>query len=244
MSAVWPDTFVEESNLSSNISILRKQLGVTTDGGDYIQTIPKRGYRFAAAVKQVQDESPILPIPQDAGSGAAPAVESESSERPVEVHEARTVKDYRGNTLLVNFWATWCAPRNAELPLLVKEEENYKSRGVIFIAASVDDAKSRKQVRAFVSQNQLRLLVCLGATSDDLDRLGMGRAFPQRHFSTCKDTSYSVLRGRCARKSCESVWIVLLAPGLVRRLQPSLSILTSNRAANRAVLSIVTLARW
>ena len=38
MSAVWPDTFVEESNLSSNISILRKQLGVPPDGGDYIQS--------------------------------------------------------------------------------------------------------------------------------------------------------------------------------------------------------------
>ena len=59
MSAVWPDTFVEESNLSSNISILRRQLGVTPDGGDYIQTIPKRGYRFAAAVKLVQDEPPV-----------------------------------------------------------------------------------------------------------------------------------------------------------------------------------------
>jgi TolB-like protein/Flp pilus assembly protein TadD len=79
MSAVWPDTFVEESNLSSNISILRKQLGVTADGGDYIQTIPKRGYRFAAAVKQVQNEPPILLIAQDAGSGAAPVVESESN---------------------------------------------------------------------------------------------------------------------------------------------------------------------
>jgi TolB-like protein/DNA-binding winged helix-turn-helix (wHTH) protein/Flp pilus assembly protein TadD len=92
MSAVWPDTFVEESNLSSNISILRKQLGVTPDGGDYIQTIPKRGYRFAAAVKQVQDEPPILPIAQDAGSGAAPAVESESnrSEQPAGRDEAGT----------------------------------------------------------------------------------------------------------------------------------------------------------
>src|SRR5579863_7454109 len=60
MSAVWPDTFVEDSNLSSNISILRRQLGVTGDGGDYIQTIPKRGYRFAAAVKQVQDGPPLL----------------------------------------------------------------------------------------------------------------------------------------------------------------------------------------
>ncbi len=52
MSAVWPDTFVEESNLSSNISILRRQLGVPPEGGEYIQTIPKRGYRFVAAVKQ------------------------------------------------------------------------------------------------------------------------------------------------------------------------------------------------
>ena len=50
MQAVWPDTFVEEGNLTSNISILRRQLGVLPDGGEYIQTIPKRGYRFVAAV--------------------------------------------------------------------------------------------------------------------------------------------------------------------------------------------------
>ena len=79
MSAVWPDTFVEESNLSSNISILRKQLGVTPDGGDYIQTIPKRGYRFAAAVRQIQIEPPILLTGKDLDSGAATAVESESN---------------------------------------------------------------------------------------------------------------------------------------------------------------------
>jgi DNA-binding winged helix-turn-helix (wHTH) protein len=68
MSAVWPDTFVEDSNLSSNISILRRQLGATPDGGDFIQTIPKRGYRFAAAVKKVQDEPSILLINQEIGS--------------------------------------------------------------------------------------------------------------------------------------------------------------------------------
>ena len=75
MSAVWPDTFVEESNLSSNISILRRQLGVTSDGGDYIQTIPKRGYRLAVAVRQVQDEPPVPPIATDVVSEAAPAVQ-------------------------------------------------------------------------------------------------------------------------------------------------------------------------
>src|SRR3954447_16993247 len=76
MSAVWPDTFVEESNLSSNISILRRQLGVTPEGGDYIQTLPKRGYRFAAAVTQVQNQPPSLLRGQEAGSGSAPAVEA------------------------------------------------------------------------------------------------------------------------------------------------------------------------
>ena len=92
MSAVWPDTFVEESNLSSNISILRKQLGVTPDGGDYIQTIPKRGYRFVAAVKQVQNEPPILRFAQEVRSGAAPAVESESNRpsQPAGLDEAGT----------------------------------------------------------------------------------------------------------------------------------------------------------
>jgi thiol-disulfide isomerase/thioredoxin len=92
------------------------------------------------------------------------------------------LKDYRGKIVLVNFWATWCVPCTAEVPLLVKEEEKYRSRGVIFIAASVDDAKSRKQVDAFLSRNRVHFLVCLGANSDDLDRLGMGPAVPATAF--------------------------------------------------------------
>ncbi len=92
------------------------------------------------------------------------------------------LKDYRGKIVLVNFWATWCGPCRAELPLLVKEEENYRSRGVVFIAASVDDSKSRKQVDGFVSRNQVHLLVWLGAKSDDLDKLGMENAVPATAF--------------------------------------------------------------
>jgi pimeloyl-ACP methyl ester carboxylesterase/DNA-binding winged helix-turn-helix (wHTH) protein len=45
MQRVWPDSFVEENNLAQNISLLRKALGA-----NYIQTIPKRGYRFVADV--------------------------------------------------------------------------------------------------------------------------------------------------------------------------------------------------
>jgi DNA-binding winged helix-turn-helix (wHTH) protein/tetratricopeptide (TPR) repeat protein len=45
---VWPDTFVEEANLSVNVSALRKALGEQADGQPWIETVPRRGYRFAA----------------------------------------------------------------------------------------------------------------------------------------------------------------------------------------------------
>ena len=52
MEQVWPDSFVEENNLAQNISILRKALGEDK----YIQTVPKRGYRFLAEVSSSGDE--------------------------------------------------------------------------------------------------------------------------------------------------------------------------------------------
>src|SRR6476646_12153941 len=50
MQQVWPDSFVEENNLAQNISILRKALGEGKEGEQYIQTVPKRGYRFVGNV--------------------------------------------------------------------------------------------------------------------------------------------------------------------------------------------------
>ena len=57
MKAVWKDTFVEESNLRFCIHALRKALGKTADGKDFIETIPKRGYRFTAEVGETSAEN-------------------------------------------------------------------------------------------------------------------------------------------------------------------------------------------
>ena len=54
---VWPDTVVEENNLSVNVSLLRKALGDREDGEKYIETVPRRGYRFTAIVRDVPIES-------------------------------------------------------------------------------------------------------------------------------------------------------------------------------------------
>jgi Tol biopolymer transport system component/DNA-binding winged helix-turn-helix (wHTH) protein len=56
MKKVWPNTFVEEVNLAKNVSSLRKILGGETSEQLYIETIPKRGYRFIAGVREVWAE--------------------------------------------------------------------------------------------------------------------------------------------------------------------------------------------
>jgi len=56
LEEVWPDTFVEEANLSVNVASLRKALN-EDDEGRCIETVPKRGYRFVAPVSEVTYES-------------------------------------------------------------------------------------------------------------------------------------------------------------------------------------------
>jgi DNA-binding winged helix-turn-helix (wHTH) protein/TolB-like protein/Flp pilus assembly protein TadD len=53
MKKVWPDTFVEEGNLTQNVSVLRKALGESANGPQFIETVPRRGYRFVASVTRV-----------------------------------------------------------------------------------------------------------------------------------------------------------------------------------------------
>jgi eukaryotic-like serine/threonine-protein kinase len=77
MQQVWPDSFVEEGNLTVNISALRKALGETPEGTQFIETVPKRGYRFVAPVTEHRDDakpSPSTQTVQEAGPspGVAP----------------------------------------------------------------------------------------------------------------------------------------------------------------------------
>jgi len=52
MKRVWPTTFVEEGNLTQNVSLLRKALGESAGGSQFIETVPRRGYRFVAPVTE------------------------------------------------------------------------------------------------------------------------------------------------------------------------------------------------
>jgi DNA-binding winged helix-turn-helix (wHTH) protein len=56
LKLVWPDSFIEESNLSVHISVLRHALGETPDDHRYIVTVPGRGYSFVAGVRELPVE--------------------------------------------------------------------------------------------------------------------------------------------------------------------------------------------
>src|SRR2546423_8190675 len=56
MKTLWPDTVVEENNLSQNISALRRALGDGENVGQFIATVPRRGYRFVGPVNESRDE--------------------------------------------------------------------------------------------------------------------------------------------------------------------------------------------
>jgi adenylate cyclase len=66
METVWPDTFVEEANLNQMVFVLRRAIE-STNGGDYVTTVPRRGYRFSGTVRRVEipcriDSIAVLPL--------------------------------------------------------------------------------------------------------------------------------------------------------------------------------------
>lgn len=71
MDAVWPDIFVEEKTLAQNVFILRRALGTDEEGRQYIETVPKRGYRFRAAVEAVPAAEDGAAVQSEADSASS-----------------------------------------------------------------------------------------------------------------------------------------------------------------------------
>jgi len=70
MAQVWPEAFVEEGNLNKNIFVLRRVLGERDGQQEYIETVPKRGYRFVAPVEEVTHAE----APQQSKGPSAPSL--------------------------------------------------------------------------------------------------------------------------------------------------------------------------
>src|SRR5215217_4612648 len=94
MQQVWPDSFVEENNLAQNISILRKALGKTHEGEDYIQTVPKRGYRFVGDVRATGGEEESVIVRERTRARIVVERDDEDLARVIDVSPAAVTHDF------------------------------------------------------------------------------------------------------------------------------------------------------
>ena len=100
MEEVWPDSFVEEGNLTQNIFLLRRELGRTVGGEDYIQTLPKRGYRITVPVRIIAHESQ-----GNHPANAVPCVHAETDPNQREAAILNREEASRSTRLLSGFFA-------------------------------------------------------------------------------------------------------------------------------------------
>lgn len=85
--------------------------------------------------------------------------------KPVDFPKLRD--SLKGKVLVVNFWATWCAPCVAEMPEFVKLEQEYAGKGAQVIAISADDSTDLKTlVASFVKEKQMKFPVYVMDTDD------------------------------------------------------------------------------
>jgi DNA-binding winged helix-turn-helix (wHTH) protein/tetratricopeptide (TPR) repeat protein len=90
MKALWPDSFVEESNLTQHIFVLRKSLGETAGENRYIATVPGRGYQFAEQVRLVPEQEEIVVRNHSVTQVVIDAGQTEIHPRAVPATQVRT----------------------------------------------------------------------------------------------------------------------------------------------------------
>lgn len=141
---VWQESFVEEGNLTFNIKMLRKALDDDANHPRFIETVPKRGYRFIAAVKEVVSEPRVVNGPEIAA--------------PVPRHPARQVRVVLLIAILLSssivlgswFWRDSFYHNGLNTPLLSHpfHSEKLSSSGKVRYAALSPDGR----LAAFVSE--------------------------------------------------------------------------------------------
>lgn len=78
------------------------------------------------------------------------------------------LSQYRGQVVLLNFWATWCAPCKREIPALNAVYRDYKERGFVVLGVSVDSEV--RAIKPFAREMKMSYPVLIGAGREDLSR--------------------------------------------------------------------------
>ena len=96
-----------------------------------------------------------------------------------------SLEDYKGKVVLVNFWATWCGPCQAEMPHLQKMYVDLEDQGFVVLSISADNARDASKVKPLVKRNRYTFPVLLDKDSTVVNQYNPESVLP-----------YNVLIGR------------------------------------------------
>ena len=151
----------------------------------------------------------VVAVALAAGIASWPACSPEP-ERPVEhANFDFTLKDMQGNDvrladytgrpLIVNFWATWCAPCKHEIPIFVELVEKYKDQQFTILGISTDDPA--EDLRPFAAEFRMNYPVLVGLGNDALlDAYSAGFVLPTSWFIRSDGTVYLKHEGSGTRE--------------------------------------------
>ena len=120
MKRLWPDSIVEENSLSQNIYLVRKALGEESQGTRYIETVPRRGYRFNAPVKEIFSGDTTLGrhilVEENEALAEPPAISASLLMRisPRRRFSRTLLFALSSALVLLAIWLIWSAPRRSE----------------------------------------------------------------------------------------------------------------------------------
>ena len=92
---------------------------------------------------------------------------------PISKGKPQALEQWRGKVVVVNFWATWCAPCREEIPMFVRLQEEHRNRGLQFVGIAIDQPD---KVRPYAAELGMNFPVLVGG----LDAMDLARQLGNR----------------------------------------------------------------
>lgn len=110
------------------------------------------------------------------------------------------LSQYRGKIVVLNFWATWCVACKTEMPVFVDVYKKYRDRGVVVLAASLDDESTRRYVSRYAHVYKMDFPILMDARVDMMHDLGLGDSVPSTIFLDSDGNIAGKILGQAQKK--------------------------------------------
>ena len=144
---------------------------------------------------------------QEPESGLTPAIDFILTDQYGNTHK---LSDYKGKTVFLNFWATWCSPCRAEMPDIQKLYESAETEGedalvVLGVAApNLENEKSEEEIKAFLEENGYTYPVLMDTTGEAFMSYGVN-AFPTTFMITREGEVFGYASGQLNEATMKSI---------------------------------------